>query len=320
MRLLAGLLFLLLLATFAPPSLQRPAERRAEAMVRFVPVPLDRADPERRRVGGLVFLGGWEARSDSLLFGGISAIHVEDGEATAFSDSGSLIRFRLPGGADEAVPVRIAPLPHGPGTGKRKTDRDVEAMAVSGRLAWLAFERINAVWRYDRAGWRAIAATQPEAMRDWPPNRGSEAMLRLPDARFLIFSEGEGGVSPVVLFHGDPSLPGTRTARLSYRPPRGYRITDAALLPDGRLLFLNRRFRLLGGISAKLTVMQPRALKAGMVLEGEEMATLLTPMSVDNMEALAVAEEGGRTILWIASDDNFNPLQRTLLLKFAVEG
>ena len=317
MRIAAALVFLLLLGTFAPPSLQRPAERHGEAMLRFVPVPLDRADPERRRAGALVFLGGWEVRSDSLLFGGISAMHVEDGEATAFSDSGSLIRFRLPGGAEE-VPVQIAPLPHGPGTGRRKTDRDVEALAVSGRLAWLAFERINAVWRYDRAGWRATAAAQPEGMQKWNANRGSEAMLRLPDARFLIFSEGEGGESPVLLFHGDPALPGTRAVRLSYRPPHGYRITDAALLPDGRMLFLNRRFRLLGGISAKLTALRPGKLRAGMVLEGEEIADLRTPMSVDNMEALAVASEGGRTILWIASDDNFNPLQRTLLLKFAL--
>jgi hypothetical protein len=37
------------------------------------------------------------------------------------------------------------------------------------------------------------------------------------------------------------------------------------------------------------------------------------------MEALAVEREGGRTILWIASDDNFNPLQRTLLLKFGLD-
>ena len=28
--------------------------------------------------------------------------------------------------------------------------------------------------------------------------------------------------------------------------------------------------------------------------------------------------ENGRTIVWIASDDNFIPLQRTLLLKFDV--
>jgi hypothetical protein len=34
------------------------------------------------------------------------------------------------------------------------------------------------------------------------------------------------------------------------------------------------------------------------------------------MEGLAVTQEAGRTILWIASDDNLLALQRTLLLKF----
>jgi hypothetical protein len=34
------------------------------------------------------------------------------------------------------------------------------------------------------------------------------------------------------------------------------------------------------------------------------------------MEALAVVEEQGRVIVWVASDDNLLPLQRTLLLKF----
>jgi hypothetical protein len=34
------------------------------------------------------------------------------------------------------------------------------------------------------------------------------------------------------------------------------------------------------------------------------------------MEALSVTQENKRTIIWLASDDNFIPLQRTLLLKF----
>jgi hypothetical protein len=37
---------------------------------------------------------------------------------------------------------------------------------------------------------------------------------------------------------------------------------------------------------------------------------------IDNMEGLAVHQEGGRTILTIISDDNFSPWQRTLLLEF----
>jgi len=32
-----------------------------------------------------------------------------------------------------------------------------------------------------------------------------------------------------------------------------------------------------------------------------------------------VEQKDGRAILWIASDDNFNPLQQTILLKFALK-
>jgi hypothetical protein len=37
------------------------------------------------------------------------------------------------------------------------------------------------------------------------------------------------------------------------------------------------------------------------------------------MEGISVAREGGRTILWIISDDNQLPIERTLLLKFALD-
>ena len=43
------------------------------------------------------------------------------------------------------------------------------------------------------------------------------------------------------------------------------------------------------------------------------------PRPVDNMEALAVSREGGRTIVRIASDDNYLALQRTLLLEFELD-
>ena len=39
----------------------------------------------------------------------------------------------------------------------------------------------------------------------------------------------------------------------------------------------------------------------------------------DDMEALAIERAGGRTIRWLASDDNFSALQRMLLLKFELK-
>jgi hypothetical protein len=57
---------------------------------------------------------------------------------------------------------------------------------------------------------------------------------------------------------------------------------------------------------------------AGSVLKGEEIANFAPPVTTDNYEALTVTFEGGRTIVWIASDDNFIDLERTLLMKFAL--
>jgi hypothetical protein len=156
-------------------------------------------------------------------------------------------------------------------------------------------------------------------MRRWRGNAGPEAMARLADGRFLLFAEGpddQRATSDAVLFEGDPAEPGTRAVRLRYRRVPGYRVTDAGLLPDGRLILLNRRFAWLEGFSAVVTVAETRGLTEGATIAGREVAALRPPVTVDNMEALSVTVENGRTIVWIASDDNFFPLQRTLLLKF----
>jgi hypothetical protein len=108
--------------------------------------------------------------------------------------------------------------------------------------------------------------------------------------------------------------------RLGYRPPGEHRITDAALLPDGRLIVLNRSFSLVEGVSVIVTLVDLGGdLSPGRILEGRQIARIDPPLTIDNMEALAIGERGGRTIVWMASDDNFNPLQRTLLLEFELQ-
>jgi hypothetical protein len=298
---------LLFLGTFAPLSLHKPEAVPAVTILSFEP-----AGPGQKRLGRLTFLEGWNIESNDPRFGGLSTLHVENGEALAFSDSGFRISFPLP--RDGRVRAEIAPLAEGPGSASAKADRDVEAMAVLGPLVWVAFERANQVWRYHRDGWRSDSSASPHAISEWRANRGSEAMVRLSDGRFLIFSEGDGGEA--VLFNGDPAAEGTPWRALKYRPPQGYRITDAALLPDGRLLFLNRSVGITG-FSAKLSVGRFTGGPPGSVITGEEIATL---DGLDNLEGLSVTQEEGRTIVWLASDDNFMPLQRTLLLKFALEG
>ena len=309
---------MLLLATITRPDPPPPPPGPGAGVLAVAPVPLDGGNAARRRVGALLFLSGWSLASDDLRFGGLSGMHVENGEVTAISDIGVLTRFPVPAGAGR-LPVRFDPLVAGPGSRARKSNRDTEALLIRGGRLWAAFERHNMIWRYDGGSLRVQSAARPPAMRRWGGNRGPEALVRLTDGRFLVFAEGRddgGPYSDAVLFAGDPSIPGTPSETLRYRRPPGFRATDAALLPDGRILILNRRFRWLGGISARLAVADVAHLAAGATIEGRELATLESPLTVDNMEALSVTRELERTIVWIASDDNFSPLQRTLLLKF----
>lgn len=314
--LLAALFFL---ATNVRPGDLPVQSGASSAALTILPVALDPDDPRRRRVGALDFLGGWTLASDDRRFGGISAMHVADGQVTAISDAGILLRFAIPGAGARAR-VRLDPLPDGPGPATRKSNRDTEAMLVRGNAIWAAFEKHNMVWRYDRRSLRAAAAAQPPVLRRWHSNAGAEAMVRLGDGRFLMFAEGRNDgpdQSDAALFEGDPAIPGTRARALRYRRPAGFRVTDAALLPDGRLLVLHRRFAWFAGLSAVLAIVEPGDL-ANRVVAGRDIAALRSPLTIDNMEALSVTVEDGRTIIWIASDDNFNPLQRTLLLKFAL--
>lgn len=309
-----------LLATPTWPSLPPPAPGPATSWLRAEPVLLSAERPGLSETGALDYLGGWVLTAGDARFGGISALQVAGEEALAISDAGDLLRFALPGSARFGA-VRVSRLQQGPMPARRKSDRDAEAMIFSGRQAWVVWEWRREIWRYDRRTARATAASRPAAMRSLRRSAGAEAMVRLGNGRFLLLAETpapQAGLSRAILFGGDPAVPGTAAAQLFYRAPAGFRATDAALLPDGRVLVLNRRADILEGIGAALVVIDPATMRPGTVLEGRELARLEWPMVVDNMEALSVSREGGRTIIWLASDDNFSPLQRTLLLRFAL--
>lgn len=329
LRMLVLIAALFFIGRLAPPALLSPSRIDGPALIHFNPLVLDSRDPARTKLGALTYLGGWSLDSPNRGFGGISAMHVDERAVVALSDAGALIRFSLPKGT--SVRGSIDPLPVGLGAPVAKRDRDTESMALFGGHAWIGFEWRGAIRRYvmgsgdgsgDGAGWRSDADHAPAAMRAWPNNSGAEGIVRLKDGRFLVFSEGamrKDGTSEVLEFSGDPAVAGTTAHSLGYRAPPGYRLTDAAVLPDGRLLLLNRRFSILEGVAAKLVVARPPRPGAAAIIAGDEIADFASPVTVDNMEALSVTREAGRTIVWIASDDNFSPLQRTLLLKFVLD-
>jgi hypothetical protein len=285
-------------------------------------VALDPADPSRARVGRLRYLGGVELKSADPAFGGFSAMTVAGDAFTLLSDGGNVARFRM-GGDWRPRDVAFSFLPSGPRTGWEKRDRDAESMALdpaTGRR-WVGFESANQIWRYSRDFTAAERMVKPGLMRRWRSGGGIESFTRLADGRFVAISEQappgrtdrEGIVWP-----GDP----TRTrpsVRFSYQASPGYDPSDMTQLPDGRLLVLERALQLPFDWYARLTVVDPRALRPGAVVRGRTIARLAPPLLTDNFEGVAATREGGRTIVWLVSDDNEMLLQRTLLMKFALE-
>ncbi|MFD1787723.1 esterase-like activity of phytase family protein [Sphingomonas floccifaciens] len=294
--------------------------------VTATPVPLSTARPTLRRLGPLTYLGGVQLSSRTWAFGGYSSLLVRGNRFLLLSDGGLTLRFTM---GDDWRPhaISVGTLPAGPGTGWRKQERDSESMIADPRTGELlvGFERYNELWRYDAGLTRAIRHHAPSAMGRWPRNGGAEAMASLRDGRTLVFSEDRdapGGIGKeALIFAGDPTDPAVLPERFTFVPPDDYIPTDAAVLPDGRLLVLVRGFALFDLFTAKLVLVDPATIRTAASVRGREIASFTGDVIHDNFEGLAVTREGDATILWVLSDDNgLNPIQRTLLLKFRFDG
>ncbi len=312
------ILLLVLLATLAVGGTRLVYESNGQNIA-LKPLTLDPVHPGTRRVGELIFLQAWELGSDNRNFGGISALAaLPDGRFVGVSDAGTLIGFGLTNNNRIDRPF-IAPLPDAFGDDKNYEDRDSEGIAYdpeSGQF-WVSYEAKHAIRRFAPSFARSTGLRKLKGRYKWPDNKGTETLTRLRDGRFIAIAENlEDGEHEGLLFSGDPVEPGTALSRFAYRPPAEYRVTDGATLPDGRLLLLYRRIGFPGGFSAKLAIVDVGAFRAGTEVSGKVIATLAAPLLVDNMEGVAVTQEGGNTIIWLISDNNFNLWQRTLLMKF----
>ncbi len=317
-------LALLLLLMVVAVGGHRVYSRNYSQRIELVPLALDESDPERKKVGALTFLNAWELRSDNSDFGGISALAVlGTNRFLAASDAGALIGFTL-GQSNRMEDSFIAALPGAYGDDADYRDRDSEGMTrdpSSGRI-WVSYEARHAIRRFSPSLGRIDGTKRLTFTKGWKANGGVEAIARLRNGRFVLFSETHlraDGSNSAFLYSGDPVEPGSQVTLFGYRAPDGYRPTDATELPDGRLLILNRRIGLPQGFSAKLTILNPAEIETDVAIAPRTIATLKSPLLVDNMEGLAITEEPGRIIVWMISDDNFTAFQRTILMKFALD-
>lgn len=325
----AAVILLAAAGVWAAQQGRRPAEAIPLA-IEARAVALDPADPNRTQVGRLRYLGGLVLSSRQDRFGGLSGLRVDErGQFLAITDQADWVTFTTIEQGERLVGIRggvIAPVLGANGLAAQgKSDGDAEALdwPVGGDLgAEVMFEQSHRLQRYagvDPAEPATLLQKPVEVLpfaeiQGWPANGGGEAFADLGAAGRLVISEearGAGGGREALLL-----APGS-THRFSFVSAPGYNPTDAVLLaPPATMLVLSRRF-VAGVVSADLVevaVDPPPPASAPLV--GTPVARLAPPLTVDNMEGIALRRAGGRTFIYLVSDDNFNPLQRTLLLKF----
>ena len=211
-----------------------------------------------------------------------------------------------------------------------KYTADAEALATLPQEAGVSdlvvgFERMNRLRRYpihsQGLATRAYAIEVPPALKALPENKGIEGLVVMPDGApmsgaLIAFAErpAPGGDDIPAWIIGGPTPGAFGIERIG-----GFDVTDAAVLPSGDVLVLERRFRPPFSLRIALRRIEGAAIRPGARITGARILEVDWSYAIDNMEGLAVhVDESGETILTLVSDDNFNVLQRTLLLQFAL--
>lgn len=272
------------------------------------------AHETHRDEGPVQLAGVWHLTSPDPRFGGYSALVVRAGERLrAYGDNGLWLEFGAPGQAE--IDPEFRDLRGG--TGKYYNDIEAAAYDRETGTTWLSLEFTNAIRRIGRE----TVEVAPPAMAGFRQNGGAEAMVRLSDGRFIVLAESADPLSPTrrtgLLFPTDPVID-DRAATFVFEPPLGYDPSDAALLPDGRVLILLRALSFTGlpPFASKLVVSDPADIEEGEAWPWREIAHLSGIAPRENYEGLAVEPGEDGLVLWVISDANQSVLlQRTLLLQ-----
>ncbi len=257
---------------------------------------------------GVTWAGGLTLRGSA--FHGLSDLKVAGNRVVAVSDFGHRIGFTLRlddrgrlSGAFDAVsrplidPDGVALNP------KPRADAEGLVLLDDGQIL-VAFERDHRIWSYGRGG-GARPTVVPSPAADFPDNQGMEGLAAAGPDGWLVLGESGGGWTCDA--SGCLALP-------RYPPPAddGFRVTGADRDPAGGWFVVERSFAPPLDMRARVRRMAPDGSF------GPVLITLRPPASVDNFEGIAAVGAATGTRLYLLSDDNDNPLQRTLLLAFDV--
>ncbi len=288
-------------------------------------VPLNTRDKKQIRIGKLLYRGGIALRASDRRFGGFSGLHVSPGgqRLIAISDRGHRMSARIRHDADGNLSglgkSRMAALLGPNGKLLQGLNADSEALAyLPDGSALVAFERRHRIYLYPPSrvplSGRPVLWSRPANLVKAPDNGGIESLAHVGGGFLLALSEN--------LRTSGGNLAGWIGRERNWKPLNyvrtpGYYPTDATLMPDGNVVVLERKYTVSNGFSVRVMVVPRRSIAPGRTVKGRLILHLTAPMTVDNFEGIATRRgHDGRGFLYLISDDNFNPLQRTLLMMF----
>ena len=298
--------------------------RSAEPLVLAGKIPLQEDAPNRVTLDALRFEAGFQLGAADRRFGGLSGLWLAaDGhELVMVSDRGTVWRAtlehegdRLIGFADwqAAALGRVAGDPGGRIDAEALADDGAGSLivAVEGALP------LRRIARGDPASAEPLPAA-PELDEAGAGNAGIEALASLADGALLALSEG--------IFAAPGQLAAWRiengqVTQLRYLVSDGFVPTGADRLDD-TIYIVERRFSLLdGGFASRIVALDLEQVRQSGPLRPRPLAQLGRPAISENFEGIAARRSAdGRPLLYLVSDDNFLPLQRTLLLQFSLAG
>ncbi len=268
-----------------------------------------------RMADGVRFAGGVQlSASRGNRLHGLSDLKALGEELLVVTDAGDLLRLRpvldrrgrlagLSGLSLRALPAADG----GPFAGKAEGDAESLAVRPDGGLV-VGFEQQPRLWLYGRV---AALAERPTPLAVPPVasgNDGLEAVAVAPGG--LRVAAESGGVWDCRPTACREIVPPPATPL----PLDGWRITGMDRDPGGDGWFVvERLYREPVDMRARIRRMDAEGRL------GPELVVLSLPSTTDNFEGIAaVAGPDGGTRLYIVSDDNDHPRQRTLLLALDV--
>lgn len=266
------------------------------------------------------FLGSYQWTTQYRWFGGLSAISVSGG-GTAFvalSDKSVLLEgkiHRKDGKISSVTLQNPRNLLASSGRLLSAQTQDSEGLAISSDgTAYVSFEGVHRVARYDDWNLPAIPLKRPRWFRSLPLNGSLEALAIDPQNRLYTLPEDTlfktaGGDRAIPVFRWD----GHEWSIFTYLEKKGkFLPVGADFGPDGRFYLLERAVGILG--------FRSRVRRWDLSDTGlENEATLFStgPGTHDNLEGISVWRDSDKRIrATMVSDDNFMVFQRTELVEY----